>query len=82
MSVSGFPINLLSLRAAIVTCLGIAGLEAQLGVRYSDWEVTDRMNYAAAQRLFSTKLYDYVCVAPFADQHRGTFLFVRIIVKA
>ena len=71
MSVGTFSINLPGLRDAIVASLGITGLESRLGVRYSDWEVTDRMNYAAAQRLFSTKLHDFVQSAPFAQQHRG-----------
>lgn len=72
MSVGGLDISLPRLRDALVSSLGHAGLEAKLGVRFTDWEITDRMNYAAAQRLFSTKVYDYVSTASFAKQHRGT----------
>lgn len=71
MSVGGLDISLPRLRDALVSSLGPTGLEAKLGVRYTDWEVTDRMNYAAAQRLFSTKLYEYVSSAPLANEHRG-----------
>lgn len=70
MAVGSHHINLLGLRERIVAKLGAAGLEARLGVRYSDWEVTDRMNYAAAQRLFSTKLLSYA-EAEFGNDHRG-----------
>lgn len=73
MAVGSHCIDLLGLRERIIAKLGVTGLEAKLGVRYSDWEVTDRMNYAAAQRLFSTKLLSYA-EAEFCIDHRGMFL--------
>ncbi len=40
--------------------VGEFGLETRLGVRTTDFNVSDRMNFASAQRLFSTKLLDYL----------------------
>jgi len=40
--------------------MGDFGMEPQLGVRVTDFNVSDRMNFASAQRLFSTKLLAYL----------------------
>jgi len=60
MKVGDYNINLLALRDHVQATCGPLGMEGVLGVRYSDWCVSDRMNYASAQRLFSCKVLDYV----------------------
>lgn len=80
MAVGNYPIDLLCLRRQIIAKLGAEGLEARLGVRFSDWEVTDRMNYAAAQRLFSTKLLSYVETEFNGAEHRGANLHTAMFL--
>jgi hypothetical protein len=71
MKVGGYAINLLKLRDLLAEKLGgIEKAEIRFGVRHTDWAVTDRMNYAAAQRLFCTKLLDFVELH-FGDVCRG-----------
>jgi hypothetical protein len=60
MEVGDYQINLLALRDRLVQQCSALGMEHSLGVRHSDWEVSDRMNYAAAQRLFNTTLLEHV----------------------
>jgi hypothetical protein len=45
--------------------LGQFGMEAELGVHYTDFVIEDRMNFAAAQRVFSTPVVAYLA------QHGG-----------
>ena len=48
--------------------LGQFGMEAELGVHYTDFVIEDRMNFAAAQRVFSTPVVAYLA------QHGGSEL--------
>lgn len=48
------------------------GMEAQLGVRLSDFNTADRMDFAAAQRLFSTKVLSYLEANCTDVKFRGT----------
>ncbi len=69
MAIGSKHVDLLRVRSWLEDTLSAAGVEVRLGVRHTDWEVVDRMNYAAAQRLFSTKLLDYI-----KDNAGGQFL--------
>ncbi len=60
MRVGNFTISLERLCNVLKDRVGDFGLEATLGVRISDFNVGDRMNFASAQRLYSTKLFDFV----------------------
>ena len=71
MKVGVCEINRPKLRDQLAQQLGgVEKVEITFGVRHTDWAVTDRMNYAAAQRLFSTKLLEFV-THHFGDQCRG-----------
>jgi hypothetical protein len=60
MRIGNAQIRLLRLRDWLEERLGTAGMETTLGVRHSDFASEDRMNYAAAQRIFSCRLLKYV----------------------
>jgi hypothetical protein len=64
-------ISLLRIRDFLAQRLDAMGMEAKLGVRYNDFTVTDRMNFASAQRLFSTTLLTYLEQHCSAD-YKGT----------
>lgn len=73
MKVGAYGINLSRLRDLLAQKLnGVEKVEITFGVRHTDWAVTDRMNYAAAQRLFSTKLLDFVEMH-FGNECRGAW---------
>jgi hypothetical protein len=61
-------ISLSKVRDLLEQRLGRFNMEATLGVRYTDFVVEDRMNFAAAQRAFSTAVVSYV------EQHGGAEL--------
>ncbi len=58
MRIGACPIDLLVLREELMKNLKALCMETELGVRLSDWAVSDRMNYASAQRFFSTRVLD------------------------
>lgn len=65
-------ISLLRIRDFLAQRFDAMGMEAKLGVRYNDFTVTDRMNFASAQRLFSTTLLTYLeqhCSADYKGTH-------------
>ena len=66
LTVGDYGISLPRIRDFLAQRFDAMGMEAKLGVRYTDFTVTDRMNFAAAQRLFSTKLLTYL------EQHCST----------
>lgn len=61
-------ISLARVRDYLEQRLGQFGMEEELGVRYTDFAVEDRMNFAAAQRAFSTSV---VC---FLEKHASAEL--------
>lgn len=78
LKVGAFDISLSKVRDLLAAQLGAFEMEARLGVRYTDFDVTDRMNFASAQRLFSTKLLTYLEQHCIEQQHRGS-IFIALI---
>jgi hypothetical protein len=81
LTVGNCGISLKRVRERLVEKLGAFGMEAQLGVRFSDFDVVDRMNFASTQRLFSTKLLMYLEKHCTDAAYKGTsaliyFLFI------
>lgn len=61
LTAGNHDVSLVRVRDFLVTKLGTAfNVEAQLSVRYSDFAVIDRMNFASVQRLFSNKVLAYL----------------------
>jgi len=74
LTIGNHSISLLRVRDLLVRKFDAMGMEARLGVRYTDFCVSDRMNFASAQRLFSTGLLTYLeqhCT----DEHKGVSFF-------
>jgi hypothetical protein len=60
MQVGSSTIVLARIKNMIEQELGVFGMPARLGVRATDFDTLDRMNFASAQRLFNTQVLDFV----------------------
>lgn len=72
LHIGEFDVDLNSVHDFLASKLTAFGMETQLEVRLADFNVADRMNFAAAQRLFSTKVLMYLEANCTDVKFRGT----------
>jgi hypothetical protein len=60
MGIGPHGISFRPLKEFLLSKLGAFRMENELGVRPSDFSAPDRMNYASAQRVFNTKVLEFV----------------------